>query len=78
MSNYKYHGIKDAKKQFIQDLQQDDDYIEYKKRCMMDNYMSYGCVTANLNVYLLNEVGPTSESLIANYLKSETKTIKKK
>jgi hypothetical protein len=72
MSNYKYHGIKDAKKQFVQDLQQDKDYNEYKQRCMMDNYMSYGCVSANLNVYLLNQIGPTSESLIANYLK-ETK-----
>ena len=69
MSNYKYHGIKDAKKQFVQDLHQDKDYNEYKNRCMMDNYMSYGCVTVNLNVYLLNEVGPTSEKLIADYLK---------
>lgn len=69
MSNHKNHGIMTAKKQFINDLMKDEDYVEYKKRCMMDSYTSYGCVSANLNVYLLNEIGPTSETLIADYLK---------
>lgn len=68
-TNHKTLGIMDAKKQFIQDLYQDKDYIEYKKRCMIDHYTSYGCVTANLNVYLLNQIGPTCETLIADYTK---------
>ena len=76
--NHKNHGIMNAKKQFIKDLQEDVDYIGYKKRCMVDSYVSYGCVSANLNVYLLNQIGPNSEQLIAEFMKEIKQLYKNK
>jgi len=78
MSNHKNYGLMVAKRQFLDDLYQDNDYLEYKKRCMIDSYTSYGCVTANLNTYLLNEVGPTCETLIAEYMKEIKQLYKNK
>ena len=69
MSNHKKHGILKAKKQFANDLQSDPDFIQYKRRCLIDNYFSYGCVTSCDNTYTLNQ-GPSCETLIAYYFKT--------
>lgn len=75
MSNYKHEKINQAKKQFTQDVQQDKDYIEYKKRCLIDSYTSYGAVLVSRNTFLLDQLGPSCETLIREYLKQFKKKI---
>jgi hypothetical protein len=75
MSNHKHEKINQAKKQFTQDVQQDKDYIEYKKRCLIDSYTSYGSVLVSQNIYMLSNLGPSCETLIREYLKQFKKKI---
>ena len=61
-----------AKKQFIEDLKQDEDFIAYKERAlapMRNQYYSYGVVTA-YNDFVLSRKTPNSQTLLLNYLKS--------
>jgi len=76
--NYKANGILLAKEQFIVDLQNDNDYIEFKKRCEyqfnINNYTgSYGVVNASNNKFVIDSIGDTCESLVSNYLNEQNK-----
>lgn len=72
MCNYKTNGLKLAKKQFLEDLKTDKDFIEHKERAFYDKSYgySYGTMVAGVNVYVLNIITPSSETLISQYLKS--------
>jgi hypothetical protein len=61
-----------AKKQFIEDLKQDQDFIAYKERAlapMKHMYYSYGVVTA-YNDFVICRKTPNCQTLLLNYLKS--------
>ena len=69
--NYKNKGLTLAKKQFLEDLKQDKDFIEHKENAYFDKScgFSYGTMVAGVNVYLLNIITPSSETLISQFLK---------
>ena len=69
MSNHKHEKINQAKKQFTQDVQQDKDYIEYKERCLIGSSTPYGAVLVSRNRFLLDQLGPSCQTLIKEYLK---------
>jgi len=69
--NFKENKILLAKYQFARDLQDDFDFIEYRKRCNIDFYgTSYGCVTSCDFRYTINQVGISNELTISEYLKN--------
>lgn len=67
--NYKNKGLTLAKQQFFEDLKQDKDFIEHKEHSKLDHGYTYGTLIAGANHYLLNLVGPSSETLISQFLK---------
>jgi len=69
MSNNKTYGIELARQQFFKDLQEDPDFIVFKKRAMGKFHFSYGVVVAGTNYFVLNKVGPRSEALVVQFLK---------
>jgi len=71
MPNGKDKGLKLAKKQFLEDLRNDPDFIEHKKNSFYDKSygLSYGTVVAGASMYVLNMVGPSSQTLISQFLK---------
>jgi hypothetical protein len=72
MCNYKTNGLSLAKKQFLEDLKTDKDFLEHKERAYYDKSygLSYGTMIAGVNHYVLNLVGPTSETIISQFKKS--------
>lgn len=72
MCNHKTNGLLLAKKQFLEDLKTDKDFIEHKQNAHFDKSygLSYGTMVAGVNHYVLNLVGPTSEKIISQFLKS--------
>ena len=61
-----------AKKQFIEDLKQDEDFIAYKERAlapMKNLYYSYGVVTA-YNDFVLCRRTPNCQTLLTHFLKN--------
>lgn len=68
--NNKVNNISLAKQQFIADLKDDIDFAMFKRKCIMDNFLSYGVVTASANTFILNAVGDTCETLVANHFKN--------
>lgn len=69
MSNHKTNGILLAKQMFIEDLKQDQDFIEFKKRARTNDGTSYGTIIAAYKVFII-ELGLTAENLISSYQKS--------
>jgi hypothetical protein len=67
--NHKTLLIKEAKAVFLKELQEDVDFLAYKKNCIIDHWSSYGVVIAGKGTFILNKVAPSSETIIANYLK---------
>jgi hypothetical protein len=61
-----------AKKQFFEDLKTDKDFLEHKERAFYDKSYgySYGTMVAGVNIYVLNLVGPSSQTIISQFLKS--------
>jgi hypothetical protein len=61
-----------AKKQFLEDLQNDKDFLEHKEKAYYDKSygFSYGTMVAGVNVYVLNIITPSSQTLISQFLKS--------
>jgi hypothetical protein len=72
MCNYKTNGLMLAKKQFLEDLQNDKDFLEHKEKAYYDKSygFSYGTMVAGVNVYVLNIITPSSQTLISQFLKS--------
>lgn len=72
MPNGKTNGLMLAKKQFLEDLKTDVDFLEHKERAYYDKSygFSYGTMVAGVNTYVLNIITPSSETLISQYLKS--------
>lgn len=63
-NNPKTLEINKAKKQFNEDLAKDVDFIEFKKRCVQ-----YGTVVVTSHTFLINNISPSSQTLISQYLK---------
>lgn len=61
-----------AKKQFMEDLQKDEHFLEFKKGCIMEDFSSYGCVTACSNAFVINHVGDAPQTLISKFQKNNT------
>lgn len=73
MPNCKTNGLMLAKKQFFEDLKNDKDFIEHKQNACRNQKnigFSYGTLVAGVNVYILNIITPSSETIISQYLKS--------
>lgn len=58
------HGLEAACKQFLKDLRNDKDFLEFKKKSI-----DYGTPVVNQNKYLLNQIGGRSERMVIDYLK---------
>jgi hypothetical protein len=72
MSNHKTNGLQLAKQQFFEDLKNDPDFIEHKQNACRNQKsigFSYGTMVAGVNVYVLNIITPSSETLISQFLK---------
>lgn len=61
MSNYKKCNINLAKRQFIKDLKEDGDFIEYRTKAHNNGF---GIVKAYDTSYIINKIYISSESLI--------------
>ena len=73
-NNYKTHGLSLAKQQFFEDLRKDKDFLEYKKESNKNGYAySYGTVVAGINVFLLNTIGPASQTIVCRFLRKQRK-----
>ena len=70
MPNCKTNGLMLAKQVFFEDLKNDKDFIEYKERTKLEQGYSYGTLIAGANHYVLNLVGPSSQTIISQFLKS--------
>ena len=72
MPNGKTNGLMLARKQFLEDLKNDKDFLEHKEKAYYDKSygLSYGTLVAGVNVYVLNIITPSSEKLISSFLKS--------
>ena len=68
--NKKINCIGVAKKQFLEDLQKDIDFLNFKKTSFnVKECYSYGVINAAYNNFVLNNIGVASESLISEYQK---------
>ena len=68
--NKKTNGIISAKQQFLQDLQNDTDFLIYKQKGYNEKERrNYGTINATQTRYELNLVGLATESLISQYKK---------
>ena len=67
--NFKKDGLILAMRQFLKDLQNDKDFIEFRKNCnIAKGAENYGCVVVTDGKWLIND-GISSQTIISKFKK---------